>query len=169
MAGDLDAAAYLMPNVWERDVQVCGLGIELDVGEDVSQLQCAHGVTEVSALEWDADSVSVVDEGSLGGLEVGKATDAEGAVGTISGHASGEFAERPEAVEQADSVWVGSMEGWVGEDDVDWDEGDDSGTSGLSGLTRLSVLTVSAILTSRPLLSHGAHSTVCTSGSHRAL
>ena len=169
VAGDLDAAAYLVPDVGKGDIQVSSLGVELDVGEDVSQLQGAHGVTEVAALEWDAESVSAVDKGSLGWLEVGKATDAEGTVGTVSGDASVKLAEGPEAVEQADSVWVGSVEGWVGEDDVDWDKGDDSGTSWLSVLTGLSVLTVSTILSSGSLLSHGSHGTVSTSGSHRAL
>lgn len=167
VAGDLDAAAHLMPDVGQGDVQVASIGVQLDVREDVSELQSAHGGTEVTGLEGQTQGVSVVDQLGRGGAEVGQTADAEGAVGTATSHASVELVEGPEAVEQADSVRVGSVHGWVGEDDLDWDEGDDSGAAWLSRLTVLTILSILTVLSSGTSHSHGTTSTVSTSRASR--
>ena len=165
MAGDLDASAHLVEDVGKGDVQVGGLRVQLDVREHVSELHGAYWVAQVAGLERDAQSVSVVHQGGTAGYEVGHAADADGVVAT---GAVDELAVGEDAVEQADSVGVGSVQGWVGEDDLDWDEGDHAWCAGHAWSAILTVLTVLASGSHWTGGAHGAHSPISTSGSHRS-
>ena len=110
VAGDLKTSAYLVPDVRQSKVQVGGLWVQLDVREHVTELHSTYWSTQVAGLEGNAQCVSVVYQGCTAGDEVGHAADADRAVATSTAR---ELAVGEDAVEKADSVRVGSMQGWV--------------------------------------------------------
>ena len=165
VAGDLNTSAYLVPDVRQSKVQVGGLWVQLDVREHVTKLHSTYWSTQVAGLEGNAQCVSVVYQGCTAGEEVGHTSDTDRAVATSTAR---ELAVGEDAVEQADFVRVGSLQGWVREDDLDWNEGDSAWCTGHTWFTILPIL---AILTSRAYWTCGArgsHVAINTSRPHRA-
>ena len=157
VAGDLKTSAYFVPDVGQSKVQVGGLWVQLDVREHVTKLHSTYWSTQVAGLEGNAQCVSLVYQRCTAGDEVGHAADADRAVATSTAR---ELVVGEDAVKKADSVRVGSLQGWIGEDDLDWDEGNSAWCTGHTWFTILPILT---ILTSR------AHRTCRARGSHVAI